>query len=90
MPNNNFELNFDNTEKAFAYKNDRDLKKARFLFTIMQWGPLVRLASIITPMLIKLKLPIKNIIKYTIFEQFVGGESLEKTTEVSKKLDKAE
>ena len=87
MPNNKFELNFDNTQKAFAYKNDKDLKKARFLFTIMQWGPLVRLGSIITPILIKLKLPVKKVIKNTIFEQFVGGESLEKTADVCNKLN---
>jgi proline dehydrogenase len=87
MPNNKFELNFDNTQKAFAYKNDKDLKKARFLFNIMQWGPLVRLGSIITPILIKLKLPVKKVIKNTIFEQFVGGESLEKTADVCNKLN---
>jgi len=87
MSNYNFELNFNNTQKAFAYKDNKDLKKARFLFTIMQWGPFVRLGSVLTPFFIKLKFPIKNLIKQTIFEQFVGGESLEKTSQVCKKLD---
>jgi proline dehydrogenase len=72
-------VNFDNTEKAFAYKSDRQLKKARFLFSAMQFTPLVRLGTIITPWAIKSGLPIKGLVKNTLFEQFVGGESLEKT-----------
>jgi proline dehydrogenase len=72
-------VNFDNTEKAFAYKTDGQLKKARFLFSAMQFTPLVKLGTVITPWAIKSGLPIKGIIKNTLFEQFVGGESLEKT-----------
>ena len=88
MQNNNVQVNFDNTRKAFAYKNDGELKKARFLFNIMQWGPLVRIGSTLTPILIKIGFPIKKLIKKTIFDQFVGGESLEKTSTVCEKLDK--
>ena len=75
-------VNFDNTEKAFAYKSDRQLKKARFLFSAMQFTPLVKLGTVITPWAIKSGLPIKGLIKHTLFEQFVGGESLEKTDNV--------
>ena len=88
MQNNNVQVNFNDTRKAFAYKNDVELKKARFLFNIMQWGLLVRIGSTLTPILIKIGFPIKKLIKKTIFEQFVGGESLEKTSTVCEKLDK--
>ena len=88
MQNNYVHINFNDTQKAFAYKNDAELKKARFLFNIMQWGPLVRIGSTLTPILIKIGFPIKKLIKKTIFEQFVGGESLEKTSTVCEKLDK--
>jgi proline dehydrogenase len=81
-------VNFDNTEKAFAYKSDLQLKKARFLFTAMQFTPLVKLGTVITPWAIKSGLPIKGLIKNTLFEQFVGGESLEKTDEVLDMLNK--
>jgi proline dehydrogenase len=81
-------VNFENTEKAFAYKSDGQLKKARFLFTAMQFTPLVKLGTVITPWAIKSGLPIKGIIKNTLFEQFVGGESLEKTDGVLDMLDK--
>lgn len=75
-------LNFNDTAKAFAYKSDLQLKKAKVLFKLMQFSPLVSLGSIITPWAIKIGLPIKWIIRKTLFEQFVGGESLEKTDSV--------
>lgn len=87
MPNNMIELNFENTEKAFAYKKNKELKKARFLFSMMSFSPLVKIGASITPFLIKSGLPIKKIIKNTLFEQFVGGESLIKTAEVCDKLN---
>lgn len=81
-------LNFNNTIKAFAYKSNAQLQKARFLFKIMQIGPIVSLGTKITPWAIKVGLPIKGIIRKTLFEQFVGGESLEKTENVTKILAK--
>jgi proline dehydrogenase len=86
MPNDPV-LNFEDTEKAFAYKTDGQLKKARFLFSAMQFAPLVKFGAIATPWAIKSGLPIKGIIKNTLFEQFVGGESLENTAAVLKMLE---
>ena len=79
-------ISFDNTQKAFAYKSDKDLKKARFLFSSMSYQSLVRMGTSITPWLIKAGLPVKGLIRNTIFKQFVGGESLEETRTVAKKL----
>jgi proline dehydrogenase len=75
-------ISFDNTEVAFAYKSDKDLKKARFLFSSMAKHWLVKLGTKITPWAIKKKLPINGLIKNTIFKQFVGGETLEETKPV--------
>jgi proline dehydrogenase len=72
-------ISFDNTEFAFAYKSDKELKKARFLFSSMAKSWLVKLGTKITPWAIKVKLPINGLIKNTIFKQFVGGETLEET-----------
>ena len=80
-------LNFEDTEKAFAYKSDSQLKKAKFLFSVMQFSPLVKIGSRLTPWAIKTGLPVKGIIKHTLFEQFVGGESLEDTASVLNMLD---
>jgi len=79
-------ISFDDTGKAFAYKSDKDLKKAKFLFSSMGYQGLVKIGTGITPWLIKAGLPIKGLIRNTIFKQFVGGESLQETSGVAKKL----
>jgi Proline dehydrogenase len=79
-------VSFDNTENAFAYKSDKELQKARFLFTSMGYQSLVKLGTRITPWAIRAGLPIKGLIRNTIFEQFVGGETLEETAGVAAKL----
>jgi proline dehydrogenase len=79
-------VSFENTENAFAYKSDAELKKARFLFKSMGNALLVKLGLRLTPLAIKLKLPIKGLIRNTIFSQFVGGETLEETARVARKL----
>jgi len=88
MSNSALPFNFNNTEKAFAYKTDNDLKRARLLFSAMQFAPLVKLGTKITPWAIKSGLPVKGIIKNTLFKQFVGGESLEETSGVTDMLEK--
>jgi proline dehydrogenase len=79
-------VSFENTENAFAYKSDAELKKARFLFKSMGSPFLVRLGTKLTPLAIRFNLPIRGLIRKTIFSQFVGGETLEQTAPVAKKL----
>jgi proline dehydrogenase len=79
-------ISFDNTEFAFEYKSDKELKKARFLFSSMGKSWLVKIGTRLTPRLIRWGMPIKGIIRKTIFAQFVGGETLEQTSLVAKKL----
>jgi proline dehydrogenase len=81
------EISFDNTEYAFAYKDDADLKKARFLFSTMGIDLLVKLGTRLTPLVMRLGLPVNGIIRNTIFSQFVGGETLEETAKVADKLE---
>ena len=77
---------FDNTQNAFAYKSTGDLKKARFLFSVIQSPIVVSLATKLTPMLMQSGLPINGLIRSTIFNQFVGGETLEESARVVKQL----
>ena len=80
-------ISFDNTEYAFAYKTDKELKKANFLFTTMGKPWLVNLGLNLMPAAIKFHIPFtKSVIRSTIFSQFVGGETLEETAAVAKKL----
>ena len=79
-------ISFDDTAKAFAYKSDKDLKQAKFLFSSMGYQSLVKIGTSITPWFIKMGMPIQGLIRNTIFKQFVGGESLQETSAVAKKL----
>lgn len=67
---------FDNTEVAFKYKSNADLKRAYRLFKMVGKPWLVSLGKTMTPIAFKLRLPIKGLIKSTIFKQFCGGESM--------------
>ncbi|HEV8508788.1 MAG TPA: proline dehydrogenase family protein [Chitinophagaceae bacterium] len=79
-------ISFDNTENAFAYKTDNELKRARFLFNSMSFSWLVKIGTRVTPWAIRSGLPLKGLIRNTIFKQFVGGETLEETANVAKRL----
>ncbi len=81
-------LSFDNTENAFAYKSDKDLKGARFLFHTMGYPWFVQIGTRLTPFIMKTGLPVHGIIRRTIFKQFVGGETLEETAAVGSVLGK--
>ena len=79
-------ISFDNTEIAFAYKTNSELKRARLLFNSMSYSWLVKMGTRLTPLAIRTGLPIKGLIRDTIFKQFVGGETLEETANVAKRL----
>ena len=72
-------LNFENTESAFEYQSKKELKKAYFLFSLLKYPFLVKLGSILTVIAFKMGLPIKSIVKTTIFRQFCGGESIDES-----------
>lgn len=79
-------ISFDNTEIAFAHESDSELKDAYRLFFLMGSPWLVSLGTRVTPWVIKAGLPVKGLIRKTIFKQFVGGETLQETAAVAKKL----
>ena len=82
------ELSFDDTKTAFASKSDKQLKNARFIYESMTKPWLVKLGLWLTPLALKMGLPVKGIIRKTIFSQFVGGETLEDTSAVVENLAK--
>lgn len=81
-------ISFDNTENAFAYKTDKELKSAKLLFSSMGYPWFVKLGTRLTPFIMKTGLPVHGIIRKTIFKQFVGGETLEETANVGATLGK--
>ena len=68
---------FSNTEIAFGGKTNKDLKKAAWLFAIMNQPTIVQLGSKLGLWAIKNRLPFADtIIRNTIFDRFCGGTSL--------------
>ena len=70
-------VDFSDTGIAFERKSDRELKETAFLFKMMNNSFLVDIGSNMTLFALKLRLPIKTIIKKTIFKQFCGGATFE-------------
>ena len=81
-------ISFDNSENAFAYKSDKELKRAKFLFTTMGYQLVVDAGVRLTPLILKMRFPVKTLIRNTIFKQFVGGETWEETKTVGDVLGK--
>jgi proline dehydrogenase len=76
-PDPNLDLNFDNTEIAFAHKSDRELIKTAWLFNLMNNSTLVNVGSKLGLFAVKFRMPFSEFaFKHTIFPQFCGGESL--------------
>lgn len=64
---------FDNTEVAFALKNDSQLERAYFLFKMISHQPLVRIGTAATNFALKANLPVEGLIRATVFDHFCGG-----------------
>ena len=79
-------INFDNTEIAFAGKSNKDLKRAYWLFKMIGNSSLVTVGKGLTNFAFALHLPVKGMIKGTIFKQFCGGETIADSRETIDQL----
>ena len=77
---------FDNTETAFSLKSEKELNRSYLLFKLMANPTLVSIGSFLTKWSFKLHLPIKGIVKRTVFKQFCGGETENSCLEVINNL----
>jgi len=82
------QLSFENTEVAFQSKTTNQLNKSYWLFKLVSNNTLVKISPILLKIAFFLRLPIKGLIKRTIFEQFCGGESIETCDQRIKDLAK--
>ena len=67
---------FNNTELAFTNKSNFELRKAFFLFSVLDYPILTKIGNTFLLLVLKLRLPFKLIIKNTIFNHFCGGETI--------------
>ena len=70
-------VDFSDTKTAFAQKSDEALKKAAWIFGLMNRHWLVGIGSKVGLAAIRMQLPFaERMVKNTIFEQFCGGTTL--------------
>jgi len=79
-------IQFDDTQVAFSYKNDRELKKANFIFSLVNNPTVSAIATSLAKISLALHLPVKGLIRMTVFEHFCGGETIEESEKMIEKL----
>ena len=70
-------LSFEDTSIAFSSKTNADLEKMHLLFSTMNWKYPTKIGTFFIKTALKLKLPVRSVIKKTLFKQFCGGETIE-------------
>lgn len=79
-------VSFEDTATAFAYKSTGALQKANLIFSLVNHPWISALATGFVKFAFKARLPIEGIIKQTAFDHFCGGESIERSESVIKRL----
>ncbi len=80
-------IDFNNTATAFSHKSNSDLKKAWWLFSSFKYPFFVDYGPKMAAAAFSIGIPIKGIIKQTIFAQFCGGETIEDCTKAIANLN---
>lgn len=77
---------FDNTEFAFGHKSDAELTRALLLFRVFARPQLVNSGKTLINASRKIGLPVRWIMKPTVFRHFCGGETLDSCKPLVDKL----
>lgn len=79
-------VSFDDTEIAFAYRSDAELRRALWLFSLINHPWISAMATGLVRLCLKLRLPVEGIIRRTVFDHFCAGESMEEANLVINRL----
>ena len=69
-------LDFSDTALAFQHASPADLRRARLLFGVLASPALVAAGKSLSLWALKWRLPVKGLIRATVFRQFCGGETV--------------
>ncbi|XOV93395.1 MAG: proline dehydrogenase family protein [Bacteroidota bacterium] len=72
----NSEINFEDTAIGFASKTTGELRRTYLLFLSMRFSWMVDVGTFLTKAALALRLPVKSLIRKTLFDQFCGGVSI--------------
>jgi proline dehydrogenase len=81
-------LSFDDTAIAFSSKNNAELYQTYLLFASMNANWLVSLGTNMIQTAFNMGLPIKGVVKHTLFKQFCGGETIAECEKTIQELAK--
>ncbi len=81
-----FDLSFDDLAITFSSRSNADLNKMYVLFATMNNNSLVEVGTSFLKMAFKIHLPVKTVVKKTVFEHFCGGENVQDCEQTIKKL----
>lgn len=81
-------LNFQDTKVAYQAKSNADLERARLLYRLLQNPVISGPSQALMRLSVKWGLPVKPLIKATLYRQFIGGESRGECTSLARKLAK--
>jgi len=81
-----FTLDFQDTATAFSDKSDAELKEKYRLFSMLNSPAVNAFGTRAAKLALSLGLPVKGLIKSTIFEQFCGGENIDECSRVISRL----
>jgi proline dehydrogenase len=81
-------IQFDDLKKAFASRSTPDLRRMHLLFQTMAYPWLVKLGTLFLNFCFKIGLPVKGLVKSTLFAHFCGGESIQECSDTVLKLNK--
>jgi proline dehydrogenase len=70
-------ISFEDTSVAFSYKSNAALRKANFIFSLVNHPWISSMAIGSTKLALKLHLPVEGLIKKTAFDHFCGGVSID-------------
>jgi proline dehydrogenase len=79
--------NIEDLETAFKYKSNLELRFTYYVYRLLQFPRLLRMFTKLTNLVIKRDLPVKFLIKKTVFKIFCAGENLDEAFDLVKKLD---
>jgi len=79
---------FEDTEIAFRYKSGAAIRKAHFIFSVVNHPWISALATGAVKVALGLRLPVEPLIRNTVFELFCGGESIDRTDNAVARLAK--
>ena len=69
-------LDFSDTALAFQHASPADIRRARLLFGVLASPALVSAGKALSLWALNWKLPVKGLIRATVFRQFCGGETV--------------